>query len=65
MTAAALPPPEKNIKNVILNEIMWEIDQIVKEKICSNWEEGSRRKITYGVSKQVLDKHRKANPWIN
>ena len=65
MTAAAPPPPEKNIKNAILNEIMWEIDQMVEEKIRSNWEEGSRRKITYGVSKQVLNKHCRANPWIN
>ena len=65
MTAAALPPLEKNIKNAILNKILWTIEQMVKEKIHLNWDEGSRRKFTYGISKQVLDKHCKANPWIN
>jgi len=34
---------------------MQEIDQMVEEKIHLNWEEGSRRKNTYGVSKKVTN----------
>ena len=52
------PPPQKNIKNVILVEVAHEIEEAINEAVEKNDSNtGSLRKIMYSVENKMLKKH--------
>ena len=66
-----LPVPEKNIRNASLEAIVKEIKERKEKRQESQESQGGganvqkKRSISYGLTKQVLEKHKQANPWLS
>jgi len=54
----------KNIEQAIMDAILIEIDEKIKERKKQN-KGGSIRCCTYGVTSEIIKRHRRANPWLN
>ena len=68
MCTRPLPVPEKNIRNAILEAIVKEIKERKEERQESQGGGANvqkKRSISYGLTKQVLEKHKQANPWLS
>jgi hypothetical protein len=54
----------KNIEQAIMDAILIEIDEKIKQRKKQN-KGGSIRCCTYGVTSEIINRHRRANPWLN
>jgi len=59
---------QKNIRNVILEAIVKELKERKEERQESQGGGANvqkKRSISYGLTKQLLEKHKQANPWLS
>jgi hypothetical protein len=54
----------KNIEQAIMDAILIEIDEKIKLRKKQR-KGGSIRCCTYGVTSEIINRHRRANPWLN
>ena len=58
------PLQAKEIQHAIMDCILAEIEKSKEERILSS-DSVSERKVSYGIAKEIIEKHKAANPWLN
>ncbi len=61
----AVPLQSKEVQCAIMDCILDELEKAKGEQILSCEIGTTERKLSYGLSKRILEKHRLANPWLN
>jgi len=55
----------KEVQNAIMDCILNEIDKVKDEHSCINSNDTASRAQSYGIAKNIIEKHKRANPWLN
>jgi hypothetical protein len=61
-----IPSQERHIEYAIMDAILLEIEKKKAER-CSQNDSScqSERSVSYGIAKEVINRHKRANPWLN
>ncbi len=55
----------KEVQNAIMDCILNEIDKVKDEHSCIISNDTASRAQSYGIAKNIIEKHKRANPWLN
>jgi len=59
------PQQAKEVQYAIMDCILSEIEKAKGDELMNAQIGATERKVSYGISKSVIEKHKRANPWLN
>jgi hypothetical protein len=60
-----VPLQSLEVQHAIMDCILAELEKAKEKQLLSGEIGTTERKLSYGLSKSILEKHRQANPWLN